>query len=67
MPETRKHKVVVRDALDQAIYDAMGEPMRPVEPGQKVGAATPAPHLPAATEFGTMSGNFIIVPGAKEK
>ncbi|MGL4831537.1 MAG: hypothetical protein ACRCWS_03000 [Propionibacteriaceae bacterium] len=62
MPETRKHQVIVRDALDKAIYDAIGEPVRPVEPGQKISAATPVPDLPAATELGTFGGRFVIVP-----
>lgn len=38
MPETRKHRVAARDALDEAIFAALGEPVRPATPGA---AATP--------------------------
>lgn len=33
MAETRKHRVEVRDELDKALYAALGQPVRPAEPG----------------------------------
>lgn len=38
MPETRKHEREARDALDEAVFAAIGEPVRPATPG-----ATPPP------------------------
>ncbi len=33
MAETCKHRVEVRDELDKALYAALGQPVRPAEPG----------------------------------
>ncbi|MFP5415296.1 MAG: hypothetical protein ACLGHZ_00190 [Actinomycetes bacterium] len=60
MPETRKHHVQARDELDEAVFAALGEPIRPAVPGQ-----TPPPTAPeAATEASapTRSVTF-VTPG----
>lgn len=42
MPETRKHRIEARDALDEALFAALGEPLRPTAPGAQPDAADPA-------------------------
>lgn len=52
MPETRKHRVVPRDALDEALFAALGEPVRPTTPGRDADAATPAAGPPSSPSPG---------------
>ena len=76
MAETRKHQRVVRDALDQAIFTALGENVRPFTPGEDPYAAqTPtrdateedwvAPgHLPTTTTLAAISVTRLPRPDA---
>lgn len=41
MPETRKHIPQARDDLDRALFAALGEPVRPFQPGAKASEADP--------------------------
>lgn len=51
MAETRKHHIAVRDELDKALYAALGQPVRPVEPGPKAADSPQAVEAePAASD-----------------
>lgn len=62
MPETRKHRVTPRDELDQALFAALGEPVRPLAPGDHAADADEAaPTSAVATPIlspGTALGSF---------
>ena len=78
MAETRKHRIEVRDELDKALLAALGEPVRPVEPGSQPpppgdGGAEPAasdPGRPHTTPFvtpGSSMGGFTFGPTDSKK
>lgn len=65
MAETRKHRVEARDELDRALLAALGEPVRPIEPGSRnrpatdqtaEASGTAAPEAPHTAPF--------VVPGS---
>jgi len=64
MPETRTHRVTPRDELDQALFAALGEPVRPLmpgEPAQAAGAESSEPASPVTAPIaihGTALGSF---------
>lgn len=66
MAETRKHRVTPRDELDQALFAALGEPVRPAVPGEPSAASGPAdeasePAAPVTAPIvapGTALGSF---------
>ena len=67
MAETRKHRVTPRDELDQALFAALGEPVRPLVPGEPAPsgdgsdaeASDPAPSVTAPIVApGTALGSF---------
>ena len=59
MAETRKHRVTPRDELDQALFAALGEPMRPSVPGEPAAASEPAAPVTAPIVApGTALGSF---------
>ncbi len=63
MPETRKHRVTPRDELDQALFAALGEPVRPLVPGERAAdadesaptSAVAAPILSPGTALGSFT------------
>ena len=50
MAETRKHRVEVRDELDKALRAALGDPVRPTEPGPRPEPAAADEAEPEASE-----------------
>lgn len=77
MAETRKHQQVIRDALDQAIFAALGENVRPFTPGEdpyaapttepEADAGTAAPgQLPWTTPLGAFTVSALPVERAPE-
>ncbi len=62
MPETRKHHREARDALDEAVLAALGEPVRPIPPGET--PPTPVADEPVAAPASTALGSFTWTFGA---
>ena len=55
MAETRKHRVEVRDELDKALRAALGDPVRPTEPGPRPEPAAAGETEPEASEKPTVT------------
>ena len=55
MAETRKHRVEVRDELDKALRAALGDPVRPTEPGPRPEPAAADEAEPEASEKPTVT------------
>lgn len=67
MAETRKYDPAAGNAIAQALRAAMGEPVRPTEPGNGAPpAATPAPPAPAATSWISLTVAQPPVPASDE-
>lgn len=62
MAETRKHRIEVRDELDKALLAALGEPVRPVEPGASTGSA--AADATDEASPAPASGGPFVTPGS---
>jgi len=62
MAETRKHRVQVRDELDKALHAALGEPVRPHEPGPAPAAGAEAAE--AEPEASARPASPFIAPGS---
>lgn len=57
MAEIRKHDPAAGNAIAQALRAAMGDPVRPVTPGETRPAAGGKPDVPASTSWITLSVN----------
>ncbi len=76
MAETRKHRVEVRDELDKALYAALGQPVRPTEPGpgasdpERASEDQPADPERPSTSFvapGSTIAGFTFGPGTPSR
>lgn len=64
MAETRKHRIEVRDELDKALLAALGQPVRPVEPGSQVAPGQAPAAEPTAPEAATPHTAPFVRPGS---
>ena len=66
MAEIRKHDPAAGNAIAQALRAAMGDPVRPAEPGAETATARPAPPQPeAGTAWITLQVGGTAAPAAE--
>lgn len=68
MAETRKYDPAAGNAIAQALRAAMGESVRPTEPGRGAPpSTTPEPQAPAATSWISLSVQRPAAPSPDER